>query len=144
MLPALDAQISYRLLIALVLGLLIGLERELNKSSAGLKTHTLVSLGSALFTVGSLAVDTRILAGLITGIGFIGAGVIWKNEKGIGGLTTAATLWMCAAIGFIVGIGFWRTGVLATLLVLFVLVPVEYLERRYVREIARKKGKKRR
>lgn len=103
-----------RVLMAAVLGAGIGLQRELSGKPAGLRTHALICLGSALFTVvsveGFLGPDfsdpSRVAAGVVTGIGFLGAGAIIRGERGrVAGLTTAASIWAIAAIGIAVGIG---------------------------------------
>jgi putative Mg2+ transporter-C (MgtC) family protein len=116
-----------RLLVSLVLGGLIGLEREIHRSPAGLRTISLVSLGSTLFTLASLTFTgtnadvTRIAAQIVVGIGFIGGGVIFQLKDTVHGLTTAASLWIAAAIGLIIGIGeYWLAGI-TTGLVLVVL-----------------------
>ena len=107
------ARISVRLAAAVVLGAVIGIQRELRGKPAGVRTHTLVTLAAAIFTIGplegamNLADLSRVIQGIATGIGFIGAGVILKRhaEGEVVGLTTAATLWMATAIGVAVGLG---------------------------------------
>ena len=127
-----DNEMMLRLLIALVLSGLIGLEREVRRHEAGLRTHILVCLGSALIMLTSLHVfdiyktqggvdPTRIAAGVITGIGFLGAGAIMRSQEGVRGLTTASSLWVVAALGLSVGCGFIKASVFATILVLTVL-----------------------
>ena len=128
-----------RLALAAVLGGLIGIERELREREAGLRTHLLVSLGSALFTIvgaygfheflssGATVVradPTRIAAQIVTGIGFLGAGAIIRQGLSVRGLTTAATLWVVAAIGLACGAGSYTTAVITTVLVLFALYPL--------------------
>ncbi len=131
-----QAEILTRLITALVLGALVGLEREMKSSPAGMRTHTLVSLGSALFTLMSIkmvgpAVDTsRIAAQIVVGIGFIGGGTIFKSENRVVGLTTAASLWITAAIGLVVGMGDFFTAITATALVLLVIVAGRWFERK--------------
>ena len=118
-----------RLVIASILGGLIGYERELKGKSAGLRTHMLVALGSALFILtpqqaGASPEDvSRVLQGLIAGIGFLGAGAIMigQQRENDTGLTTAASVWITAAIGITVGIGLETTAVLSTLLTLIIL-----------------------
>lgn len=99
-------EIIGRLLLAGVLGAFIGLERELRGYPAGIRTIALVTLGSCLFTDVSLMMggDDRVAAQIVTGIGFIGAGVIFREGAGIKGITTAATIWAAAAVGMAVGI----------------------------------------
>lgn len=121
-----------RLVVAALCGLLIGLERELRAKEAGMRTHFLVSFGSALFMIVSVYgfLDTKELAGvrgadqariaaqIVSGIGFIGAGTIMVNRGNITGLTTAAGLWVVAGIGMAIGCGLYSIGILSTILVL--------------------------
>lgn len=134
-----DSQIIIRLLLSAVLSGLIGLERQVHRRSAGLRTHILVSLGSCLIMLTSVYVfaiykevvsvdPARIAAGVITGIGFLGAGTIIRDREGVRGLTTAASLWMVAAIGLAVGCGFSNAAVFATVLTLVVLFLLRYFE----------------
>ncbi|MEM2111762.1 MAG: MgtC/SapB family protein [Candidatus Bathyarchaeia archaeon] len=113
------------LILAMVLGAIVGIEREITHKPAGLRTHMLVSLGSCLFTVVSLrefSIDpARIAAGIVTGIGFIGAGTIIAEQNKVVGITTAASLWVTAAIGLTTGVGNYILAVVATLLVFLVL-----------------------
>lgn len=117
-----------RLLLAAGLGMAVGLERELAGKPAGLRTHLLVCIGAALFTLASIyafgvsADVSRVAAGVVTGVGFLGAGAIIHREGGaVGGLTTAASIWMVAAIGLTAASGlYWLAGV-ATFLALVVL-----------------------
>ncbi len=122
-----------RLSVAAVLGGLLGIEREHKGKAAGIRTHMLVAMGSAMFVVvsqqsGIVAADmSRVLQGLIAGIGFLGAGTILKGhtEEKVQGLTTAAGIWMTAAIGVAAGLGLEVTAMLSTLLALaiFSLMP---------------------
>jgi putative Mg2+ transporter-C (MgtC) family protein len=110
------------LLLAMILSMVIGLNRERREKGAGLRTHMLVGLGACLFTVLSVRafpVDSasRIIANIITGIGFLGAGIIYKTKEGSHDLTTAASVWATAAIGMAVGIGAWFIALCGTLLV---------------------------
>ncbi len=113
-----------RLLTALLLGATIGFERQWRQRLAGLRTNTLVSLGAATFVVfaGQFADDspTRVAAQVVTGIGFLGAGVISKEGVNVRGLNTAATLWCAGAVGLLAGAGYWRHALLAVALVTFV------------------------
>src|SRR4030066_839436 len=96
------------LLLAVAFGAIVGIERETAHRPAGLRTHMLVSLGSCLFTVVSIyfsAQPAQIAGGIVTGIGFIGAGTIWAEKDKVQGITTAASLWATAAIGLTAGIG---------------------------------------
>lgn len=126
-----EIDIILKLLIALAVGALIGLERELRRTQAGLRTHALVCMASALFTLLSISFDedpARIAAGVVTGIGFFGAGVIFRSENRIIGLTTAADLWVIGAIGLAVGLGYYLAAFVATFLVLFLLESGRMLE----------------
>ncbi|MBI2830285.1 MAG: MgtC/SapB family protein [Chloroflexi bacterium] len=121
--------IVLRLLLAGVLGAAIGYQRERAGKSAGLRTHVLICIGSALFTVSSIfgfgpGVDiTRIAAGVVTGIGFLGAGSILRRAGGVvEGLTTAATMWVVAGIGLATGAGLYLAAGVTTVIVLAVLM----------------------
>ncbi|MDD5120356.1 MAG: MgtC/SapB family protein [Candidatus Omnitrophica bacterium] len=134
-----DLEMITRLLLTLVLSGLIGLERQVHRRDAGLRTHILVALGSALIMLTSLYVfdiykeqvsmdPVRIAAGVVTGIGFLGAGTIIRSPDGVKGLTTAASLWVVAGIGLAVGAGFSRIAIYTTVLVLVVLHFLRYVE----------------
>lgn len=130
--------LSIRLVAAALLGAVIGIQREKAGKPAGLRTHILVCLGTAVFILActgvgmSLDALSRVIQGIITGIGFIGAGSILKlgHEQNIKGLTTAAGVWMTAAIGIAVGLGSLAVAGLTTLLALVVLVLAAPFERR--------------
>ncbi|MFA5311410.1 MAG: MgtC/SapB family protein [Candidatus Omnitrophota bacterium] len=135
-----DLQIITRLVLAVVLSGLIGLERQMHKRTAGLRTHILVSLGSCLIMLTSLYVfdiykeitkldPSRIAAGVITGIGFLGAGTIIRDREGVRGLTTAASLWVVAGIGLASGCGFKKAAIYATVLSIIVLFFLRYIEK---------------
>ncbi|MDP2906003.1 MAG: MgtC/SapB family protein [Candidatus Omnitrophota bacterium] len=135
-----DITVIWRLLLSAILSGLIGLERQSARKGAGLRTHILVSLGSCLIMLTSLRVfdiykgitpmdPGRIAAGVITGIGFLGAGTIIRDREGIRGLTTAASLWVVAGIGLSVGIGFYIASMFTTVLALAVLFFLRYFER---------------
>ena len=134
-----DSEMIIRILMAAVLSGLIGLEREWRRHEAGLRTHILVCVGSTLIMLTSLRVfdiyksqggvdPTRIAAGVITGIGFLGAGAIIRSESGVRGLTTASSLWVVAALGLSVGCGFYKTSIFVTFLVLTVLLFLRKFE----------------
>ena len=131
------ARITLRLLIAAILGGLLGFERESIGKSAGLRTHMLVALGAALFVLipqqsGVSDADiTRVLQGLVAGVGFLGAGTIIKGDGGeeIKGLTTAAGIWLTAAIGVAAGLGRETTAILSTVLALVILTTLPRLAR---------------
>ena len=116
-----------RLIIAALIGGLIGFEREHAEKPAGLRTLLLVCVGSALFTIASLygfggsADAARVAAGIVAGIGFLGAGTILRGEGVIRGITTAATIWIVAAIGLAVGAGLYLVGVVSAVITLVVL-----------------------
>lgn len=122
-----------QIVLAAVLGAAIGLERELGAQPAGLRTHMLVSLGAALFTLSGTNLigtePTRIAAQVVTGIGFLGGGAILREGATIRGLTTAASLWVTAAIGLAVGLHWWFAAAATTVLALSVLTLVKYVER---------------
>ena len=125
-----EIEAGLRLLLAAVLGGIIGFQRERAKKPAGLRTHILICLGSALFTVVSVlgftgSVDpSRIAAGVVTGIGFIGAGVIFRGMRGdkVMGITTAASIWITAAIGIAAGCGLYIIAAATALVTLAVLM----------------------
>ena len=123
-----EVEIILRLLLATALGAIIGFQRERAGKPAGLRTHVLISLGAAVFTVASIygfgaASDpARIAAGVLLGVGFLGAGVILRTGEGIvAGLTTAATIWVVASIGLAAGAGMYLVAAVATVLILIVL-----------------------
>lgn len=124
-----------KLALSSLFGAAIGLQRELKDRPAGLRTHTLVSLTSCLFTIISLYVikegdPTRIVSNIAVGIGFIGAGTIIKQGNIIIGLTTAASLWAVAAIGILVAAGNYKLALLSTLAALLVLILFKEVEER--------------
>lgn len=130
-------RITVRLLVAALLGGLLGYEREQRGKSAGVRTHMLVAIGAALFVLipqqaGATAADlTRVLQGLIAGVGFLGAGAIISGTRQVEtrGLTTAAGIWVTAAIGIAAGMGRESTAVLSTLIALFILSVVPWFLR---------------
>jgi len=130
-----------RISIAMLLGAIIGLQREQYGKPAGLRTHILVAMGSALFVIAAtesgMTSDgvSRVIQGLTTGIGFIGAGAILKlgQQREIYGLTTAAGIWATAAVGVAVGLGLLGLAVLSVILIWFVLAGLGYVEARIKR-----------
>ena len=128
------------LLVSLVLGTAVGWERQVGRKPAGLRTHALVCVGSTLFVLltvhaatdyGGGSVDpTRIIHGVVTGVGFLGAGSIMRQEGFVHGLTTAASIWMVAAIGVAVGVHAWTLAITGTVLALIVLEAYRWIERR--------------
>jgi putative Mg2+ transporter-C (MgtC) family protein len=140
-----NEEIAIRLGAALLIGSGLGLNRDLHGKAAGLRTHALVSLGASVATMAalefpnhSLVVDSgaigRVVQGILTGIGFLGAGVILRDTSGhVTGLTTAATIWICAALGIVCGLGYWSILAIALALTVLVLIfgrPVERLAER--------------
>jgi putative Mg2+ transporter-C (MgtC) family protein len=141
-----DLEVVQRLILATALGATLGLERELRQKSAGLRTNILIAVGAALFTLMSIelaqgtgADPTRIAAQIVTGIGFLGAGAIMRTGSGVQGLTTAATVWVNAAVGVAAGGGRIQLAVIGTAVTLAALLLVPPLERRLER-YARRKG----
>ena len=142
-------QYAISLVSAVILGFLLGLERELTNKQAGLRTHIFVCLGSCVFTLLSIhgfptfalgdnvIVDqatgvrdtARIAAQIVTGIGFIGAGTVMKNGSSVHGLTTASTLWIAAGIGMACGAGKYGIAVITTILSVLVLICIKWMER---------------
>lgn len=122
-----------RLLIAVFIGMIIGAEREYRNKDAGLRTVTLICVGSCLFTLMSIVISPgtpdRIASNIVTGIGFLGGGVIFKSDSGINGLTTAATVWMIAALGMTVASGNLHVAWLGTAIVLLILYLFTILEK---------------
>lgn|GEM_PF-903284 len=158
MVPGGTEDTAIRLGAALLVGAIIGLNRELHGKAAGLRTHALVSLGAAIATVivlkspgGSLGADQnaigRVVQGILTGVGFLGAGVIMRDPIGhITGLTTAATIWMCAVLGIVCGLGYWiLLGISAILVALLLLLgrPIERLAERLFHARGRSAGSQR-
>lgn len=130
----------FQLLYAMVLGMMLGIERNVAGKSAGMRTYGLVSMGSCLFMiislglvphfVGVMNVDImRVLSGVVTGVGFIGAGFIMLRNEVIHGLTTAAGLWVSAGIGVAVGVGFYNIALFATAFTLLTFTVFWYVER---------------
>jgi putative Mg2+ transporter-C (MgtC) family protein len=141
-----NVSILLRLLLAMLLGGLIGFERERSNHAAGLRTHILVCLGSTLIMLLSIygfsdfvdeinvRIDpARLATAVITGIGFLGAGTILFTGKSITGLTTAASIWVVGAVGLAVGAGFYFASIVSTVLILLNLVVFNKLEQRYIR-----------
>jgi putative Mg2+ transporter-C (MgtC) family protein len=140
-----NEETALRLGAALLIGSILGLNRELQGKPAGLRTHALVTLGAAVATIVVLKSPTgfqavgqdaigRVVQGILTGVGFLGAGVIMRDPGGhVTGLTTAATVWMCAVLGIVCGLGYWGIlgiTVILTTLVLLLGRPLECLAER--------------
>ncbi len=134
-------EMMLRLLLSVIFGGAIGYVREIKRKAAGLRTHILVCLGSTIFTIvsimvaqGSPTVDpSRIAAGVVTGIGFIGAGAIFQSGGSVKGLTTAASIWVAAAIGVAAGAGLYEVATFSTLLALIVIQLLQVVEKKFVR-----------
>jgi putative Mg2+ transporter-C (MgtC) family protein len=134
-------ELTIRLTLALLVGGVIGWNRQAAGKPAGLRTHMLVSLGSALFVliplIASTSTDTisRAIQGVATGVGFLGAGEILhqssdkSGKSHVKGLTSAATIWLTAALGIVAGCGFWQLSLLSTLMTLFILSGAKKIER---------------
>ncbi len=134
--PIADIELIRRLITAALLGAALGFEREIRQKDAGLRTNILIAVGAALFTLMSIEISGpsgdpgRIAAQIVTGIGFLGAGAIMRTGSGIHGLTTAATVWVNAAVGVAAGGGQYHLAFIATgvtLAALLVLQPIERL-----------------
>ncbi len=128
-----------RLLLAVALAGVLGSEREIAGQAAGLRTHVLVSLGAACFTLvsllgfigyGTVQDPGRVAAQVVTGVGFLGAGAIWRSGVSVRGLTTAASIWMAAAVGMLAGSGLYLIATGATVLAWLTLYAVKRLEQR--------------
>ncbi len=129
-----DPEMVLRVVLAVLLGGLIGFEREITHRPAGLRTHMLVSLGAAMFAIVSIGFGedpARIAAGIVTGIGFLGAGSIIAFRGHVQGITTAATLWVVASIGLGVGVGEYVLSVIGAVLV-FLILQVKRVEEKIV------------
>ena len=135
------------IILAVVFGGAIGLEREIKGKAAGLRTNVLICVGAAVFTMiskhmaaGQQDSLTRIAAGVVTGIGFLGAGAIIQDRGGVHGMTTAATIWLVASVGMACGAGFYGLAAISTLIAILVLMGLGELEKPLER--FRKKNKR--
>lgn len=127
----LEHEYFLRIIAALICGSIIGLERQYWNKAAGFRTIVLICLGSTIYTIVSQRIggsDDRVAANILTGIGFIGAGVIFNDRISVKGLTTAAVIWVVAAIGMVIGISDYLMGFLLTIIVLIVLSVLQLLE----------------
>ena len=144
--PISDIELIRRLITAALLGALLGFEREVHQKSAGLRTNILIAVGSALFTLMSIEMSgpsgdpARIAAQIVTGIGFLGAGAIMRTGAGVQGLTTAAAVWVNAAVGVASGGGAYHLAFIATAITLGSLMILAPVERALTRR-AKQKGK---
>ena len=143
----LDTNMMIAIVLSIILGFALGLEREITNKFAGLRTHMLVCIGSCVFTLLSIHAfpmaatsDTpagfgdpaRIAAQILTGIGFIGGGTVLRQGATVSGLTTAATLWVAAAVGMACGCGMIFLGFISTFLTLMVLVAIRHFEKKFI------------
>lgn len=128
--------VAVRLILAAILGAVIGIEREIKNRAAGFRTHIIVSVGACLImligidAIGDISSDNardaaRLAGQVVSGIGFLGAGTILQKKNGVSGLTTAATLWLSGAIGLAVGIGYYEGAIIATVICLITLVSLK-------------------
>ncbi len=137
-----DIEMVFRLILAVGLGALIGYEREITHKPAGLRTHIFVCMGACLFTISSFYLikdgtfgsfdSTRIAAGIVTGISFIGAGSIIASKGDIKGITTAASLWVVAAIGLMIGFGIYLLPIIATIIT-FIILKLGRVKKKIIR-----------
>lgn len=136
-----NTDIIFRLILSALVGGFIGIEREASNRPAGFRTHILVSVGSTLMMLVSIngatdgADPTRIAAQVVSGIGFLGAGTILRNGNTIKGLTTAASLWVCAGIGLAIGQGFYFAGIVTSMIALLSLIYLGKLEKTILYDI---------
>jgi putative Mg2+ transporter-C (MgtC) family protein len=146
-------EILFRLGAATLIGCALGLNREIRRKPAGMRTHALVALGTALVTLTGISLAahdgefdsnsvSRVIQGIVAGIGFLGGGTILKSDSGeqISGLTTAASLWVVACLGIACGVGLWRMALVALGLALLVLIAGEAVERVLHRLLGSKAG----
>ena len=136
-----ESETLFQLILAVILGGLVGLERELKKKGAGIQTYSLVSLGSCLFSLiafslGNLKIldPSPIFIAIAVGMGFIGAGAIFRGEAQVFGLTTAAGLWTTAAIGLAIGAKFYSLAIFATVLVLVIFYLFGLFEEKFFKK----------
>ncbi|HEY8387015.1 MAG TPA: MgtC/SapB family protein [Parasegetibacter sp.] len=128
-----EKEIILQFLLATLWGGIVGLEREYRNKSAGFRTMTMISIGACFFTVMSQSIGLpgstdRIASNIVTGIGFLGAGVIFKDDNRVNGITTAATIWAVAAVGMGIGSGYYIASGFASLMIIFVLTILPYVE----------------
>lgn len=131
--------IYIKLFLAMVLGMMIGVERFIAHKTAGMRTYTLISLGSALFVVISLLVvqqtspgtfdPLRMAAQVVAAAGFLGVGAIFRTEQGVSGITTASGMWVAAGVGMACGFGYFKLAALVTILALFTFVVLWFIEK---------------
>ncbi len=130
-----DYEILIRFLLAALWGGIVGSEREYRSKSAGFRTMIMISIGACFFTIISMSIGApnnvdRIASNIVTGIGFLGAGVIFKGDNKVNGITTAATIWAVAAVGMGIGSGYYFAAGCASILIMVVLAILPYLEKK--------------
>lgn len=142
-----DTELARRLILAAVLGAVLGLEREVRQKTAGLRTNILIAVGAAVFTLmsiemaaGTAADPARIAAQIVTGVGFLGAGAIMRTRVGVQGLTTAATVWVNAAVGVAAGGGRYHLALIATAVTMIVLLVIAPLEAALDRRLPKRRN----
>ncbi len=128
-----DYEILFRFLLAALWGGIVGAERQYRSKSAGFRTMIMISMGACFFTmmsmlIGAPASHDRIASNIVTGIGFLGAGVIFRGENRINGITTAATIWVVAAVGMGIGAGYYFAASCASVLIFLILAVLPFLE----------------
>jgi putative Mg2+ transporter-C (MgtC) family protein len=140
-----DLDFGLRIVVALILGMALGTERESQGHPAGIRTMALISVGACMFTTlglepafGTRVDPTRIAAQIVTGVGFLGAGAILRQGGDVRGLTTAAEIWVAASLGMAVGFGYYAIAIFATLMVITVLVAMRPVERRFFKHKQRR------
>lgn len=122
-----------KIALSAIIGCMVGLEREIRRKPAGFRTLALICVGATIFTICSykLGVDVnrdRVAANIITGVGFLGAGVIFRNKDSVSGITTAATIWIAAALGMLIGIGEYSLSVISLAVSLIILYALQYIQ----------------
>ena len=141
--PLTDGQIVLRLLLAAAIGGVLGAEREMRRKSAGFRTNILIAIGSCVFTLVGMSFPSgdpaRVTAQIVTGIGFLGGGAILHSKDGVHGLTTAAMIWVNAALGAAVGVGHMRLAMMGGAMTLAVLLILGPLEREIEERVAPKR-----
>jgi putative Mg2+ transporter-C (MgtC) family protein len=142
-----DLDLALRLFVTLVIAVAVGCEREWHGHPAGIRTMALVGVGACLFTgmgletvFGGRTDPTRIAAQIVTGVGFLGAGTILRSGGAVHGMTTAATIWVVAALGMAVGFGFYAIAIFTTALVLVTLVAIRPIEHRFFKRHKERTG----
>ena len=127
-----ELELFFRIVVAMLLGGMLGLEREVFHKPAGLRTHMLMSLGVSMFSITAILFSgddpSRLLSGMITGIGFLGAGSIIKSGEHVAGMTTATSMWVSSAIAMAVGFGYYTIGIVGACLAIIILYILEEVE----------------